>query len=93
MNFNDVYLILKKCISYAKNKNKAIILMGFSTGAALGLKLLELLDDISLGVFFYGYPSAKNLQPDKIDCPVIIFHSEKDKIKHLSDDQQLQSIT
>lgn len=59
--------------------------MGFSIGASLGLKLIEYFKQVSLGIFFYGYPIAKNLKPDQINCPVVIFHAENDKIKHLSD--------
>lgn len=41
MSFDDVGLILRKCVNFAVKKDKVIIILGFSTGAALGLKLIE----------------------------------------------------
>lgn len=41
MRFSDTVTILQKCIAFAASKNKTIILIGFSVGSALGLKLLE----------------------------------------------------
>ena len=61
MNISQVDSILRICISYAKNKNKQIILLGFSIGASLGLKMIERMKDVSLGIFFYGYPIFKCL--------------------------------
>ena len=41
LNLSEANMILNKCISYAHAKNKIIILLGFSVGAALGMKLIE----------------------------------------------------
>jgi dienelactone hydrolase len=49
--------------------------MGFSVGAAIGLKLIENLKGVSMGIFFYGYPLAKSLEPRKLHCPIVIFHA------------------
>lgn len=40
MNFSDSVSIIQKCVNYATTKNKIIIFLGFSVGAALGLKVL-----------------------------------------------------
>jgi len=71
----DIYSILKKCISYAQAKKKIIILLGFSIGAAFGLKLIESFTGVALGLFFYGYPLPKSIEAKNIQCPVIIFHA------------------
>lgn len=68
-----------------QKKRKRVILLGFSLGAAIGLKLMEQLTNVELGIFFYGFPQLDQVQADKITCKTIVYVGSRDKIKYLSD--------
>lgn len=59
--------------------------MGFSLGAAIGLKLMEYVTDVELAMFFYGFPPLDKVQAGKINCKTIVYVGVEDKIKYLSD--------
>jgi dienelactone hydrolase len=60
-------------------------LLGFSLGAAIGLKLMEHIPNVELGIFFYGFPHLDQVEPDKIQGKTIVYVGGRDKIKYLSD--------
>ena len=72
-------------INYVAKRGKRIVLMGFSLGSAIGLKILEYTDKVAFGFFFYGLPPLESVRPYKISASVTIFLGSDDKIKNLSD--------
>ena len=65
--------------------NKKIIFVGFSLGAAVGLKMLEFIDGIQFAMFFYGFPPTDEIKPERIKCRTFVYVGSKDKTKFLSD--------
>jgi dienelactone hydrolase len=51
-----VATIVLEMIDYLKETGKRIILMGFSLGSSMALKLLEYTQDVELAFLFYGIP-------------------------------------
>ena len=72
-------------VNYVAKRKNRIVLMGFSIGAAIGLKTLEYTKKVDFGFFFYGLPPLESVNPHKITASVTIFLGSDDKIKHLSD--------
>ena len=56
MNHKKIAETVLSVINYVAKRGKRIILMGFSIGAAIGLKVLEYTDKVKFGFFFYGLP-------------------------------------
>ena len=61
------------------------MLMGFSIGAAIGLKVLEYTNKVDFGFFFYGLPPLETIRPQRITAAVTIFLGSDDKVKYLAD--------
>ena len=72
-------------VDYAAKSGKAIVLMGFSIGAAIGLKMLQYLTTIDLAFFFYGLPPLDAINANAIVTETKIFLGRRDPIKYLSD--------
>ena len=70
---------------HLRSQNKRIIIIGYSLGAAIGLKMLEYLPFVKLAYFFYGFPPIDNINPQKIACSTKVFIGKNDKVKNLSD--------
>ena len=72
-------------IDYVAKRGKKVVLMGFSIGAAIGLKVLEYTNKVDFGFFFYGLPPLETVRPQKITASVTIFLGSDDKVKYLAD--------
>ena len=79
----DIYRILL-------TQKKAIVLVGFSLGAAVGLKMLEIMEEVKFAMLFYGIPPLKGARASKLKCPVTLYVGQKDQIKGLSEEGLVQ---
>ena len=85
LNHKKIAQVLLTVINYVAKRRKRIVLMGFSIGSAIGLKVIEYTDKVEFGFFFYGLPPLEVARPLKIKATVMIFLGSEDKVKHLSD--------
>ena len=61
-----------------------MVLMGFSLGAAIGLKILEHTDKIDFAFMFYGFPPLETVRPSNISALTTVYVGSEDKIKYIS---------
>ena len=59
-------------------------------GAAVGLKLLEVMEEVRFAVLFYGVPPLKGARASKLKCPVTLYAGEEDRIRGLSEGELVQ---
>lgn len=70
---------------------KKIILVGFSLGSAIALKMLEYLEGIEFAMLFYGFPPLAAVVPEKVQAKSVIYCGTLDNVKHLSDPKTAKS--
>jgi dienelactone hydrolase len=76
---------LLSVIDHVASRGKKVVLVGFSLGAAIGLKILELTAKVDMAFLFYGLPPLETVHPQLVEAAVTVFLGEEDSVKHLSD--------
>jgi dienelactone hydrolase len=61
-------LIALSIIDYVAQRGNLVVLVGFSLGAAIGLKVLEYTEKVDLAFLFYGLPPLKGVKPESISA-------------------------
>lgn len=72
-------------------KGKKLILVGFSLGSAIGMKMLQFLQNIQFSMFFYGFPPLESIKAHKIKSKTVMYVGTSDKVQHLSDSVALKA--
>ena len=90
LKYSRVRRIVERSVEFLKQSHSVVLLLGFSIGAAFGLRVLEDVDGFQNGFLFYGLPHLSKINPERIKTSTYIVCGSKDKIKHLSDENRFQ---